>query len=148
MKHFILALLVSLVVFVAIDELRSIIERQLDPFRPDTWFFGSNLLFHAILTYFVPYCIAGVVTGWLMRAFRYAPWVVLCLGFAIAPGVNLLFGSLRPFAMGSHVPWWYNIIGWANLYGPPIAALCGAIIVLRLICASTRTASPPVKLGH
>jgi hypothetical protein len=126
----------SVLLFVALlfvsDEVRSQLqrlasERYVASLGSPAWLnSGSNLLFVEISIYAVVFAASGAVVAW--RALSTISGAMLALIFGLAvPALSLFLTAPQPFHFVTHSPWWVALLGWANWYVPPIAALAGAL---------------------
>jgi hypothetical protein len=113
------------------DEVRSQLQRYVHEIRiaglgTDAWLnAGDNLLFADVGIYAIVFAVAGAVIAWRAPSASWGVSFALLLGLAVS-AITLAFNPPQPFYLSTYMPWWIELLSWANWYMPPIAAALGA----------------------
>jgi len=108
----------------AADEIRATIQHRLEPFL-FVGLYGWEIF--SVIIYAVVYCFAGALISSRALLTHNALWLSLLLGLT-SPMHSIAIGSLTPMFYSDHGPRWYDVLGWANSYSPPLACLVGGAV--------------------
>lgn len=132
MKRFLVNVVLFIFLLFAADFVRASLVSQFSAFRltalnTGAWLGSSNhVLILWACVYAGVYAAVGLIVGWHTTRPIFGIGFAALLGIT-TPIVTLFFQGPQPMAFSAHGPWWYDFLGWANWYGPPTAAIAGAL---------------------